>query len=348
MPSPAAPSPPGAADPSPADNAAHQASTVIEVDDDDDAAAGYASDASSRDSASLSSSVRDHAFEFGRRYHRYQDGKYAFPNDEPEQEREDMKHAAIVTAMGDRLHYAPIRDRPENILDLGTGTGIWVVEMGEQYPSAIVQGVDLSPIQPSWVPPNVKFVVDDAEAPWVYPKDHFDLVHARHTVQAFRDYLGVLKQAHRHIRPGGWVELHEMNYVPRCDDGSMPADYQFARMLELVGQGLAAMSINLNGVHSIKAQLEEAGFVDVQERVFKVPLGPWPKDRLLKKVGRYYQAIAMDGLQAIALRPICKGLGWMPEEVEVFLAGVRKHLMDSSIHAYQTLHVIYAQKPEAT
>lgn len=44
------------------------------------------------------------------------------------QVREDMKHYALVTAMGDRLHYAPIRDDPENILDLGTGTGIWCVE----------------------------------------------------------------------------------------------------------------------------------------------------------------------------------------------------------------------------
>lgn len=137
-----------------------------------------------------------------------------------------------------------------------------------------------------------------------------------------------------------------MNYMPRCDDGSMPADYQFAKMLELVGQGLAAMSINLNGVHDIKAQLQEAGFVNIEERIYKVPLGPWPKDKLLKKVGTYYQAIAMDGLQAISLRPICKGLGWSPQEVEVFLAGVRKHLMNTSIHTYQNLHIIYAQKAE--
>lgn len=39
-----------------------------------------------------------------------------------------MKHFAIITAMGDRLHYAPIRKNPENILDLGTGTGTWCVE----------------------------------------------------------------------------------------------------------------------------------------------------------------------------------------------------------------------------
>lgn len=75
-----------------------------------------------------------------------------------------------------------------------------IAQVGEQYPSALVQGVDLSPIQPSWAPPNVKFVIDDAEAQWVYPPDHFDLIHARHTVQAFRDYQGMLAQAHK-FRP---------------------------------------------------------------------------------------------------------------------------------------------------
>lgn len=70
---------------SPADNAAHQASTVIEVDSEIGSTTGYDSDES--DSESLSSSVRDHSFEFGRRYHSYQEGKYSFPNDAPEQDR---------------------------------------------------------------------------------------------------------------------------------------------------------------------------------------------------------------------------------------------------------------------
>lgn len=69
---------------SPAEHAAHQASTTIEVDSKVGSAAGYDSDTGS---TSLSSSIRDHSFEFGRRYHRYQEGLYQFPNDEPEQER---------------------------------------------------------------------------------------------------------------------------------------------------------------------------------------------------------------------------------------------------------------------
>jgi ubiquinone/menaquinone biosynthesis C-methylase UbiE len=63
-----------------------------------------------------------------------------------------------------KLHLAPI-ENPQNVLDVGTGTGIWAVEFGNlellckeqhqltqlanQYPSAKVTGTDLSPIQPT-------------------------------------------------------------------------------------------------------------------------------------------------------------------------------------------------------
>lgn len=44
---------------------------------------------------------------------------------------------------------------------------------------AEVIGTDLSPIQPSWVPANCRFEVDDAMAVWTYQSDFFDLVHSR-------------------------------------------------------------------------------------------------------------------------------------------------------------------------
>jgi hypothetical protein len=34
-----------------------------------------------------------------------------------------------------------------------------------------------------------------------------------------------------------------------------------------------------------RQQLEEAGYVNIQERVLKVPIGGWPKDRRLKEAG---------------------------------------------------------------
>ena len=88
---------------------------------------GYDTDFLGSASTSLFSSVRDFTFENGRRYHRFREGAYNFPNDDTEQDRENMKHAAIVK-LCQRLHFAPIGQYPQNILDMGTGTGIWAIE----------------------------------------------------------------------------------------------------------------------------------------------------------------------------------------------------------------------------
>jgi hypothetical protein len=61
---------------------------------------------------------------------------------------------------------------------------------GEAFPSATIVGVDLSPIQPVWIPPNVEFIVDDIENDWVYAND-FDFVHLRFTGIAIKDNAGL-------------------------------------------------------------------------------------------------------------------------------------------------------------
>lgn len=40
------------------------------------------------------------------------------------------------------LHKAPLRN-PKQILDVGTGTGIWAIDMADQHPNAKVTGIDL-------------------------------------------------------------------------------------------------------------------------------------------------------------------------------------------------------------
>jgi hypothetical protein len=109
-----------------AEAAANEAETVIEVGDAD-SDAGYGSDAGTNGSTSLASSVRDYNFENGRRYNKFREGTYQFPNDEAEQDREDMKHTMLFNLCGGKLHLAPI-ENPQNIVDLGTGTGIWCID----------------------------------------------------------------------------------------------------------------------------------------------------------------------------------------------------------------------------
>ena len=81
--------------------------------------------ASSRYTASLTSSIERYPVENGRRYHAYKDGNYILPNDESELDRLDLTHNMIKIAMKNKLYNAPLPDTVKRILDIGTGTGIW-------------------------------------------------------------------------------------------------------------------------------------------------------------------------------------------------------------------------------
>jgi hypothetical protein len=64
-----------------------------------------------------------------------------------------------------------------------------------RFPNAKVIGNDLSPIQPIYVYPNVRFEVDDVELEWPHPPNYFDLIHIRCMSGFIRDWDFLLKQA---------------------------------------------------------------------------------------------------------------------------------------------------------
>lgn len=62
------------------------------------------------------------------------------------------------------------------------------------HPSASVKGIDLSPIQPAWVPPNLKFEVDDYNKEWL-SSSKYDLVHSREILGTVPDWVAFYKKA---------------------------------------------------------------------------------------------------------------------------------------------------------
>ena len=58
-------------------------------------------------------------------------------------------------------------------------TSIQAMDMADLFPMASVLGIDLSPIQPAFVPPNCAFEVDDLTMEWTFPDDEFDFIHIR-------------------------------------------------------------------------------------------------------------------------------------------------------------------------
>ena len=111
---------------------------------------------------------------------------------------------------GGKLFLAPITENPTQILDLGTGTGIWAIDVADEFPGAAVLGTDLSPSQPTWVPPNCKFMVDDAEADFAWQDNTYDLVHIRGLHGAIQDWPKLYRQCYRILRPGGRVAVSDI------------------------------------------------------------------------------------------------------------------------------------------
>jgi methylase of polypeptide subunit release factors len=72
------------------------------------------------------------------------------PIDEDELDRIDLKHRLYTLLLEEKFFLAPIGRNPQRILDLGTGSGIWAIDVADAFPSAEVLGIDLAPIQPEW------------------------------------------------------------------------------------------------------------------------------------------------------------------------------------------------------
>lgn len=89
----------------------------------------------------------------------------------------------------------------------------------------------------------------------------------------------------RNLSPGGYIELLDPIYPMGCDDDTFPktsAGYLWTKLMSDAG---AKIGRPLDAVLRYKGQLEEVGFVDVMEKVYKWPMNTWPKDARYKEIG---------------------------------------------------------------
>lgn len=318
------------------------AEQYVEVDGDDvDSAIG---DDISSTSTSLRSSILKYEWKHGRRYHGYQAGAYIFPNDEREQERLDIVHHAFYRALDDRHFLAPINLNGLSVLDVGTGTGIWAIEVADLYPGATVTGSDLSPIQPSLVPVNVKFLVNDVELDWCEPAK-YDFIHCRYMAGSIRDWARLVRQMYENLKPGGWVEFQDFVNTPYSEDGTLTSGSALVQLIDGLKVASDKVGRTTDPAPSFKPWAEAAGFVGVEERLFKLPVGTWPKDPKFKEMGVLIAASFCKGVDGITAVPFRDVLRWPQEEVDALNADVRQMVRRSDIHSILDFLVVTGTKP---
>ncbi|KAJ8111419.1 hypothetical protein ONZ43_g5624 [Nemania bipapillata] len=297
-----------------------------------------------RTSMSLDSGADRHLWEGGRRYHAYREGRYSLPNDEIEQQREELMHILVMDILEHELYLAPMAEPPTKVMDIATGIGLWAIEMGDRYPEANILGVDLSPIQPTSVPPNVTFQVDDVEDTWVHEND-YDFIHMREASGYMRSTPAVIESAIAHLKPGGWFELQEFHWVAEKEDGTIDHKIPVNRYMDhMMSAAASTEGRKIPIVPEIGDIMKRAGFVDIKKKTYRVPYGTWHSDPVARRRG------AVLTLNAELLLPTSdKVLGYIgvtPEQAEALYAECVDMFHDSSIHCYATYYVWYGRKPE--
>lgn len=129
----------------------------------------------------------------------------AFPADhliKVEFERLDVMHALIYrVALNGQLHVAVLRAAPRRVLDIGFGTGFWMLEMESRYPEAEVIGVDMEgPPQGIKSTHRLHFrsPVDFTAPQWPVEESSVDLVHMAQLVGCVPNWLEHYSKAYRY------------------------------------------------------------------------------------------------------------------------------------------------------
>ncbi|RGP78304.1 hypothetical protein FLONG3_3619 [Fusarium longipes] len=297
------------------------------------------------DNASSTDSLRDSIFDYrrenGRTYHKYKEGKYNLPNDSEELQRLDLQHNLMLLTLDNKLGLSPpcrSGSKVKRVLDVGTGTGIWATDFGDEHPDAKAR-------YPS-VPANVQFEIDDIDEEWTY-SEPFDFVHSRFMNFSVQNWKSYLAKIYENLTPGGYVELQDVDVIMGSDDGTLTEDMAMYKWCQLLDEAAGKFNRSFERTANFKNLLQEVGFVDVVETRYKWPTNGWPKDKKYKELGQWNNANASSALEALTMAPFTRGLGWSREEVQSFLVTLKRDWNDPKIHAYWPICVTYAKKPEA-
>lgn len=200
-------------------------------------------------------------------------------------------------------------DDIQEVLDVGTGTGVWPVAFADMFPAAQVLATDLSPIQTNWPAANCKFEVDDAEQEWTFAENSFDYIHIRGLSGCVKSWQKLYEQCYRCLKPGGYIE--QLEFAPTCTlpSGTAPANSMMECWLSTATKAFEQVERDILVYQKMAGWMNEAGIEHATERTHQWPVGTWPEDEELRTQGRIVLEHLTTGLEGWALRPLTAYLG---------------------------------------
>lgn len=136
-----------------------------------------------------------------------------------------------------------------------------------------------------------------------FSSNHFDLVNSRLVAGGINTerWTGYIRDIFRSLRPGGWVQMVEIDFNAQSDNGAL-ADSSFARVraameprayTSLTDSALRQWSQtylfameqckNPRAPRRLGGWLRNAGFTDVDERMIPLPMCAWSDSKSLRR-----------------------------------------------------------------
>ncbi|KAI1114789.1 S-adenosyl-L-methionine-dependent methyltransferase [Nemania sp. NC0429] len=240
----------------------------------------------------------------------------------------DEQHFFTTKILGFLLHpNIPATSPTLKIADIGTGTGVWLLDIAKSLPSTSqLTGFDLTPSTfppPETWPPNVSFKTQDMFLP--FPASEigtYDVVAVRFVSSAATraEWSRAIENLVKLLKPGGWLQ-----WIDSCN---------FALYNSVAGTSRAACQEIYDGLEPFRSSKDdvviglmmrepgnvrrgdvfrELGLVDVHEDVFSTDRLQDPELRLRDKGTRNVLACFLGCLEELVG---VEGSGWSKERIQ--------------------------------
>ncbi|KAF5979011.1 hypothetical protein FCOIX_5555 [Fusarium coicis] len=201
------------------------------------------------------------------------------------------------------------------------GTG-YSYDVADDNPGIHVIGIDIAPIQPASVPPNLELKES------TFDESSIDYIHAR-GLSGNVDRTVLTRNAFKTLKPGGIVEFDEMAIDFGARERNLQEESQLCGWKEFfvtAGEKRSTPFIFV-GNETLRREVESAGFEDVQVCTYEIPLGTWSRSTKAGLLGQYFLETLTKDMVGSVLRIATEDFEWSEQRAQIFAASVRKYII---------------------
>ncbi|KAK8117278.1 TAM domain methyltransferase [Apiospora kogelbergensis] len=218
-----------------------------------------------------------------------------------------------------------------------------------QNPASSVLGVDLVAVKAPPTEPNCSFCIGDVEEDWQFASGKFDYIYARSLARKFSNTRRYMASVYANLNPGGFVEFQEWVTELRSANNSLDGTalqkwnrgmlqgspphltvYFSEEPMLTLQLAMKQIGQELDFINGYPPMLEKAGFVNITERRYPVPVTCWAPGKRLQKIGGLMR-------QKHSYTIFGGVLGWSKEDLQILVRDVKSDLQNNNIHCFAVL-----------